>query len=411
MVKGNRRNQPGASNGARNLRLAGVAVGLLSVATHAAAFLDDRLELFVSETVTSDSNVFRLSKDQNPQAVIGKSHKSDIFTTTSAGFNFDAPISLQRVQFGYAFNRAHYYRFGDLDNDGHDGHAAWLWQVGDQLNGQLGYTESTRLASFLDIQGTRANSLTLKRYYGNAVYMLTPRWELQGGLAETTQRNGNALFQFNDVDLATADASISYVSPSKNKIGLSLRQVDGNFLHSQIVGGNSLDNDYLQRSIGVVTDWNVTAKSHFNVRVDHVNRDYDQTARQDYTGNTFRAAYDWKATSKFTLGVVAQRDIGVLDDNATNLVLAKGIAVTPILDLSDKIKLSASYDYSNREYLSEPVPTNRVDHVRTTTATVSYHPMRSLTLLLSGQHLKRTSNIPLQDTSDNLISLNARIAF
>jgi exopolysaccharide biosynthesis operon protein EpsL len=411
MGNGNRRNQAATSGKVHRVRMLALSLGLLSVTTPAMAFFDDQLQLFVNETVNSDSNVFRLSKNQDPRTVIGTSHKSDLYTTTSVGFSVDAPVSLQRFQFGYNFNRTHYHRFSDLDNDGHDGRAAWLWQVGDRLNGQWGYTESQRLASFLDIQGTSANSVTIKRHFGNATYMLTPRWELQAGVAEETWKNSNPSFQENDVDLSNAETSISYVSPSKNRIGLSLRQQDADFRQPEFISGSPVVNDYKHRSLGVVTDWNITAKSHLNLRVDHANRDFDQSSRQDYSGNTFRAAYDWKATGKFTLNVVAQRDINTIDDNTTNLVLAKGIALNPTLDLTDKIRLSASYDYSNREYLDDPVQPDRVDHVRTSTAAIFYRPARLFTVSLSGQHLKRSSNVFLGDTSYNLISLNARIAF
>lgn len=386
-------------------------LGLLLVAPQASALWDDRLELYASEAVTSDSNVFRLSKDQNPEAVIGRSSKNDLITTTTVGFNLNAPISRQRVQLGAAFNRNHYRRFGDLDNDGHDARAAWLWQAGDSLNGQLGYTESKRLASFLDIQGTRPNSLTTKRTFGNAVYMLTPRWELQGGLAEESRENGTAAFRNNDVDLSIADASLTYVAPSGNRIGLSLRQQDADFKNLQLTRNGVIDNNYLHRSVGVVTDWTITGKSHLNLRVDRVNRDFDQFGRSDYTGTMFRAAYDLKATGKFTLGVVAQRDVNTVYDDATDFVLARGFTVLPSLDISDKLKLSAAYDYSKREYLSNVFLTGRVDHVRISSANLSYRPMRSLTLLLSGQHVKRSSNVPFEDTSANVIGLNARIAF
>lgn len=411
MVKGNRRVQSLASGNAHRVRMLALSLGLLSVTTQAMAFFDDQLQLFVSETVNSDSNVFRLSKDQDPRTVIGSSSKNDLYTTTSVGFNVDVPVSLQRFQFGYNFNRTHYRRFSDLDNDGHDGRATWLWQLGSSLNGQLGYTESTRLASFLDIQGTSGNSVSIKRHFGNATYMLTPSWELQAGVAEETWKNSNPAFQENDVDLTNTEASISYVSPSRNKIGLSLRQQDADFKQPEIISGSPFINNYKHRSLGVVTDWTITPKSHLNLRVDHANRDFDQTSRQDYSGNTFRAAYDWKATGKFTLNVIAQRDINTVDDNTTNLVLAKGIALNPTLDLTDKVRLSAAYDYSNREYLSDPVQTDRVDHVRTSTAAILYRPARLFTMSLSAQHLKRTSNTPLEDTSYNLISLNARIAF
>jgi exopolysaccharide biosynthesis operon protein EpsL len=400
----------------RALAVASVAVGLLALSGNALALLDDRLELYVGETVTTDSNVFRLSKDQDPQATIGKSKKSDLLTTTAVGFNFNAPVSLQRFQAGLDLNRTHYNRFDDLDNTGHNGYATWLWQAGDQLSGQLGYTQVKRQSSFFDTDGfTGSNALTTKRLYGNAVYMLTPSWELQGGLAQETRRNSESQLEVNDVNVASADASFSYVSAAKNKLGLSLRHQDADFEEHGLVNGTLVNNNYLHRSVGIVTNWQVTGKSNLNMRVDRINRDFTWSGRKDYTGTTFRAAYDWLATAKLGVNALLQRDVQTANDVSTHFVLIEGVAISPRYEISDKLRLTGFVDYSRREYLREPIASigndNRLDHVRAVGLSLTYRPLRSLSFLLSGQHQKRSSNVPLADNDDRLISLNARFAF
>ena len=54
--------------GASGSALAALA---LLAAQPAAAFWNDRIEVFASETVTWDSNVFRISDHVDPQAAIG----------------------------------------------------------------------------------------------------------------------------------------------------------------------------------------------------------------------------------------------------------------------------------------------------------------------------------------------------
>ena len=400
------RPEPGPADARAWLRLGAVAAGLLAVASDAAALWGDQLEVFLAETVTSDSNVFRRSSAE----------ERDTHTTTTAGFNFDIPVSRQRFQAGASWNQVRYNRLSDLNYLGHDGKAIWLWQFGDQLSGHLGYTETAALASFDNFGDRLANPLRTRRAYGDAAYMLTPSWELQAGLANQTQRNGNAIRQVNDVDRQNADLTINYVSPASNKIGLSLRQEDGDYPNRQLIGATLYENDYVQRSIGAVTDWTITGKSHLNARVDRVRRSFDQLSQRDYNGTTFRAVYDWRATGKLALRAIARKEISNTEDIQTSFVLVKGIALRPTFDVSEKIRLAAIADYSIRDYLGDPelalgTTTIRTNHVRRIGATVSYRPMRSLTLQLTGQHETRSSNVPLNDYTDNILSINARFAF
>ncbi|CAG4882876.1 conserved protein of unknown function [Georgfuchsia toluolica] len=401
------------------LRLSVVAAGLLVAASDAAALWDDKLELLVAETATVDTNVFRLSNDEDPAARLGSSDKSDTITTTTAGFNLDVPFSRQRFLAGTSWNHVRYDRFSDLDYVGRDARALWLWQGGNQLNGELGYTETKTLGSFTDflVRLRSANMLTTKRAYGSATYMLTPSWQLQAGLAGQTQRNDNELRKVNDINLLMTDLTANYVSPSGNKIGLSLRQDDGHYPHAQPVSSSlSFENDYVQRSIGAVTDWTLTGKSHLTARVDRVHRDFDQLNQRNYDGMRYRVVYDWRATGKLVLNAVAQRDISSTEDIQTSYVLEKSFALRPTFILSEKIRLSATAYYAIRDYLGDPglvlgTTPDRSAHVHRLVATISYQPLQSLTFLLTGQRETRTSNVPFDDYEANIFSINVRYTF
>lgn len=396
--------------------LAAVAAGLLLVASDASALWGDKLEVFVAESVTSDNNVFRISKDRDPQAFLGSADKGDTYRTTSLGFNVDIPVSRQRFLAGSTWNQVRYGRFTDLNHLGRDTRATWLWELGDQLSGQLGYTETEALASFSNIQGRSANPLKTQRAFGNAAYLLTPSWQLQAGLAGQAQRNVNQARKENDVDLQTIDMAVNYITPAGNKIGIGLRQDDGRYLNRQSISGVLYDNDYVQRGVGVLAEWAVTGKSKLKARVDRVHRNYDQLSQRNFDGTTYRGSYDWQATGKLAVSALAQRDISPAEDIQTSFVLVQGFSLRPSFDVSDKVKLTASADVSTREYLGDPglalgTATGRTDRVRSLTAGLSYRPMRSLTLQVSGQRESRSSNVPLNDYTARILNINARFAF
>src|SRR5207237_5054904 len=116
-----------------------IAAGVLVPATDALALWDDKLELFAAQTLTRDDNVFRISSDL-PAAVLGLSSKGDTYSTTSLGFNLDVPVSRQRFQGGVTWSKTRFDRFTILNWDGYHGQGTWLWQLGNDSSGQLGYT-------------------------------------------------------------------------------------------------------------------------------------------------------------------------------------------------------------------------------------------------------------------------------
>ena len=390
--------------------------GLLLPGTEALALWDDKLQLYAEEKVARDDNIFRLSKAVDPASAIGSTSTGDTYHTTSLGFNFDVPVSRQRFQAGSAWNDSRYNQFTDLDFIGHDSRAAWLWQLGNDLSGQLGYTEAFSLASFAYIQANTPDPLKTRQAFLNAAFLVTPRWQLQAGWRGLEQTNGNPAFQVSDIDIASTDATVRYVTPSNNSVGLSARVEDGRYPNREFVPGSTLDNAYRQYGAGVVVDWTITGASHLAARAGHVNRRYEHLSQSDVDGNTALAEYDWKPTGKLSLAAVFRREISPYQDVQSSFVLVKWVTLRPTLSVSEKVDVSMILDYSNWYYLGDPGLVSggvqgRIDRLWSATATVSYRAARNLTFLVSAQREVRTSNTALADYVFDVVSLSARIAF
>jgi exopolysaccharide biosynthesis operon protein EpsL len=397
-----------------------IVAGVLVPVTDAVALWDDRLELFVTQTLTRDDNVFRISSGLDPAAALGSSSKGDTSSTTSLGFNLDVPVSRQRFQGGVTWNKTRYDRFTVLNWDGHQGQGIWLWQVGNDISGKLGYTETLSLGWLANVQSgvqsSTPNFLTTRRAFLNAAYMLTPRWRLRGEAGRLKQSNEVPERKVNDASTDSVDLTVSYVMPVDNQIGLGTRVEESRLPNRQFVAGDLFDNSYRQQSVAAVTDWTLTGSSRVSARVGSVRRSYTQLPQRDFEGSTFRAAYDWTPTGKLTLTATAQKDISTIEQVNIGLVLVKGVALRPALRLTDKVNLAGAFEYSNREYRSDPVLVlgivpNRTDRVRSAAVTVSYRPIRTVTLQMALLHETRSSTAAFGDYVANVVSVTARIGF
>jgi len=393
-----------------------IVAGVLVPVTDAVALWDDRLELFVAETVTRDDNVFRISSAQDPAAVLGSSSKGDTYHTTSFGLNLDVPVSRQRFQVGLTWNDTRYDRFTFLDLTGRSGRAEWAWNVGDDLSGQLGYTETLVLASFANVlEGGVAsitpNPLKTQHAFLNAAYLLTPRWRLRGEVSRLEQSNEVPAFQVNDISIDSADLTFNYITPGKNQIGLGMRVDDGRNPNPQPI---LFDNAYRQQSIAVVTDWTVSGHSHLSARAGRVSRRHEQLPQRDFEGATFHAAYDWKPTGKLTLTAAAQREISAAEEVTVGYVLVKGVALRPTLRLTEKLNISGVLEYSEREYRGDPLLLGspaRNDRVRVAAVTAAFRPIRPVTLQVDLRRETRSSNVAFGDYEFNVVSASIRIGF
>ncbi len=393
-----------------------VSAAVLVPATDAAALWDDKLELFVAETVTSDDNVFRISSRADPVAIVGSPSRGDTYTTTSPGFNLDIPYSRQRFVGGMKWNYTRYNRFKVLDFDGHEGRAAWRWQAGNDLSGQLGYSETLALESLANsragmLTGT-PNSLETRRAFLDASYQLTPRWQLRGDVSRLDQDNGLATRAINDIIIEGAGLAVSYVTPAKNQVGLGARVEEGRYPNRPDLAANPFVDAYRQYNADVIADYTITGHSRVRARAGWVRRSNEQLAQRDFDEGAYRVDYDWQATGKLAVNAVARREVSPLDETYSSFVLLTGFALNPTLRLTEKTAAALNLEYSSRDYLADPLlllAPSRTDWVRTAALKLSYRPLRSVTLEMLLGRQTRSSTFPLGDYEADVASVIVRI--
>ena len=389
---------------------------LLFSHANAYALLGDRLTPFIEESVTYDANLFRISKDVDPATAFGTGSKSDTIRTTLTGIKLDAPINRQRVQASFVRSSNRFDRFKDLDYTGHDARAFWLWQVGSQLSGQLGYSDRLALASFADFPGRTADYVKTRQAVYGAVYDVGPHWRVQLGASALRQSNSDPARQSNDVDIYDSDATLSYITRSGNSLGIATRVEKGRFPNMQTIGGTAVDNAYGQHSLDCVGDWGITALSHLSWRIGRVSRRFEQLPQRDFDGNTAHIRYDWKPTGKLEIAAIAQKDISAYEDFRANFVVVKGIALRPTFHLSGKFDVSGNLDYSSRDFLGDPglvssAAPKRSDRVRTVGLIMTYRPARNVTLQFGSRRESRSSNVVFIDYATRVSFVSLRIGF
>lgn len=382
----------------------------LGSAPAAHAFWNDRLELFFAENVTYDSNVFRLPSSALPS---GHSRRSDHFLQHRVGLNANIPVSLQTFQASIAKFWTRYDRFGHLDFDGHDASARWLWVLTDpRVTGDVGYTETTGLASFATFGGTTRDVITTRQAFASANWQLTPRWIVYGGLLGTERKHDDPTRRVHDIEAKSGELRLSYLTPAENRLGVAVRVEEGNAPSDRVLGGVVFDNAYRHYGVGVVGRWRLTGHSLLDGRVDYVKRDYEQFNERDYSGPAWGVTHTWTPTAKLTFVTTVRRDIAPLDDIQTAFVTSTGASIRPRWEVTPKFAVVGNADYARWKYRGDPLRGGDYHHdIHSFGVGFAWAPFQRVLVTGNAQREKRESARGDADYTTNVFTLDARIGF
>ena len=389
---------------------------LLLCSADCLALYNDKFIPSVSVRRSWDDNIYRLSRDANPQIAIGSSQRGDAFTTTNLGLAFDVPWGRQRFQASADVTDNSYDLFKTRDYVGNSARANWLWQLGNKWSGQAGGNTSSSLASTATFQGSTPNPISLSSTFVSAAWEVHPEWKLGAGLTANQQRNGATTLKANDTNSNVTDLSITHITGAGNSIALNNRIEQARFPNLQTVSGVAVDNAYDQTSYGIGGDWRYSANSKFNARLDQVGRDYKQLSSRKYAGKTGRLSYDWTPAGKSTLSTSFFRDVNQTEELKTSLIVSTGVSFRVSHSLSGKLSLSGTLDLTTRDYLGDAAQVIgstafRRDITRTGGLTLAYQASRLGSMTMGLVRDTRGSNFPGLDYQSTAFNIGGQISF
>ena len=400
---------------------------LLCLSAPLSAKEGDVLQTHVSARSVRDSNVFRLSRNADTQALLGTGHRSDVINTLEAGINVDLPVSRQRFLLDATIARDWYDRFSFLNNTYKQAAGTWQWEAGNQWSGDLGATYKDTLSSFNLLQTTVRDEVEQKRQFFNAGYKFHPDWQIHGGAETYTLRR--SLLNNRNRDEDVGKLGVRYTSAAKNYIDLEARYIDASLPnHSAditvpatlgttpiVITGTALSNDYTQSELNGELDWKFS-KSHINAKLGYVRRRHKELDVVDFSGTSERVTYDWAATGKTSVGFSVYRELRSLEDLLVSYAVVKGVSVSPSWAPTAKVSLRGRFAFEKVDFRGDPAVAAgtailREDIVRSARLTVGYMPIQNTELTLEYENQSRTSTRELADFKYNSIMASVRVDY
>ena len=355
-----------------------------------------------------DSNLFRLSDEADAQAAIGSSDKSDMIYQLGAGAQYEFQLSRQKFIAQANVTEYRFQRFDNLNNTSNLLLGEWQWQVGNNWNGDLGFGHRRYLESFADFQQNIRDMVNHDRIYGSANYLVYSRLKLTLAADWNDTDHSEPSRDFLDSKINNTTATVNWVTPAENTVGVQFRSTNARYPNSQVVGTSVVQNDYTETEYSAVTYWRITGASEMRARLGHTDRTFDQAPNRDYSSPTWRLNYIWRPTGKTAVDFSTWRELSDFQNLSANYVRVTGVSIIPTWSVAPKLALRGKISYETLDYLGDPgltAPTTaREDKDRIYQVSLLWTPLRLTELDFNLETGRRTSNQALAGFNYNAIS-------
>lgn len=371
------------------------------------------LRVRLEQAVTWDANVFRVRDGApDPQLARGITGKSDRFTATTFGLDFDKAYSLQNFHFDVNETAFRYDKFESNNRDSLNYRGAWLWQLTPRITGTVSTDHAESVVAFSDTVNNRLNKTSIDNRVFSVDGWLFGGWHLVAGITQTDRKNSTVFLAQPSYQQTTELWGLRYEWPSLSSLALTSRVGRGT-LGQNLDVANFADTGYRTRDTELNGIWVASGRSRVTARLTRTERTYDHIPQLSFSGTGGTLAYLLQPTGKVDLELSATRSVLPWTEIGSGTYrIDDALAFTPVWRISDKVSvnLRASRLVSNFLGAVNPGPQRR-DVFNSLSLGASWQPYSKLTVRATLQRIQRTSTDPTLPFTDQIGSLSALLAF
>jgi hypothetical protein len=365
----------------------------------------DRLDLYVGDMFTYDSNIFRLPANVDVATLPGvgsNPSRQDYSDSITGGLSAEYLLGQrQSIDVDLRADENRFFRNTDLNNLSTADRLAWNWGLGSVLSGQVGADYSRLLAGFINTQIYSRDIATREEYFASGRVQVGPRWTVFGGILGSKYEVSDPQVVFNNSTSKAVDFGFDFATNAQNLIGFDYRYTDDRSPNAALLNGIIFDPDYREDRARVLVKYALTDKTTIDASGGYLRRQYPSTAIGSFSGEIWRVTLLWQPTSKTQLFGSTWQNLNADLGAQTDYYRSRGITISPIWTASEKINMSFGVTYENQDYIgSNPVgntlgvvlPAARHDNITSETGTLTYTPIGPLNFTFTLGHEKRDTN-------------------
>lgn len=389
---------------------------------------NDAFSLVTSASWQYLDNVLYLPDGDKPTFFGPDAPRADYSYSASVGLSFDKRIGRQQLSANASQNMTRYNDLNQLDNDGHNASANWKWELGNDLSGQLRYTNRRYMQGFADFRTTSPtkNLVTSETWRFDGAYKIDAFWALFGALSRDGFQNSVASRRGNDYDIDRFEAGARYTTRGGTAFELLGRRSEGDY-PNRLPSFNAT-NSFSQKDIEARVRWQLLGHSKVSASLGQSERKHDNLPERDYEDVYGRVTWDWAPNGHINVNLFAERQISALDDLVSSYFRTTTYAIAPTWQYSGKLRFDGrvqwvSRDGSGQTVLSLLTPTQqlqlfgvvlsgpRQEDIRTYSLGATWLLQHNFSANAELRHDQRDSNNEFYQYDVNSVSMSLQYVF
>jgi Putative beta-barrel porin 2 len=353
--------------------------------------------------------------DSNPLRIPSGEESDTIARLGVGGRSLTRIVGRQRLLLEGYGEYNDYADLNEIDHAEYGVRADWLWEIGNQTDGVVGYRRSKRLADLGEFRSLRRTMVSEERAIADGGYRFSPNWRIFAGLEHgRTKRDFDEIEWLNETSLT---GSLTYRTPLANEIGGLVRATRGEARVEVPVDGDivSAIDDFDEIEVAATVSYALGTQLRLGGRVGHTERNYEALPSRDFDGPTYRASVDWLPTTKLIFTLEGFRLPQSLADVTATHVVRQGASFGVRWAPTFKLVFTMRFINEDREYAGDlgalALGIQREDTLRTWRFGAGWEPLRHLQLGVGLNVVERTSNVPTNEYDYEQVMLNARWTF
>ena len=372
----------------------------------------DTFKPYLVSSLKYDSNLLRLSKSET----VGKNSKSDFMQQVRAGIDIDWKISRQQVLVKADLNQNWFDTYSELNYFGYSLLGQWNWEWGNDLKGEIGYSNKKVLGSFNQINRLINNLQTEENYFAEGAYEISSSWYLQAGLSRNDLTFSDTVRQLGNRREDTLELGLQYLNPLNNMLGFKMTITDGLYPKRHFSGISRLDNAYIRTAYHIEGVWHYSVKTRIDGQVGYTQQEFDHLHTRNFSEVTARATVYWQPTGKTGLLFGGWREIAPAENLTSSFVLSQGLRLIPSWSVTPKITLNMFLSYEKQDFLGDPGfvagnTSTQKDQIAKIGLNLYYKPFANTEMTAVIKHEDRDSNKPSRTYQTQFVGLNIKLAF
>jgi exopolysaccharide biosynthesis operon protein EpsL len=360
-----------------------------------------------------DDNLLRVP-DGNPGF---DNTREDAWRTGEVGLLFDKLYGRQHLFLVAKVSRTHFDHFKELDYDGKDMQANWLWQLGDHLQGKVGTTYREVLAPYTDIASSERNLLTARSRYAEVAWRFHSWWRVRAAFQRDEYEYELASQRYNNRTEDASELEFGYLTGSDSTVGLVVRQVKGRYPYARPVGAVAFNDNFTQDELKLHVKWSATGSCTLDALLGYNSRKQPSFGEDRIKGVAGKIEASYQTSGKMSYNAAVWRDFAPLESTEVSYTLNKGASVGAEWNVIASLKVSAGLVAERRNYNTRgdklAVAGDVRDSIRTARLQATWSPRPALQVVAGVEHQARSGSLVLGTGSfkSNGITLSSSVQF